>query len=709
MLAWTTRVRRRANGDNTMVMRFAERRGFQPSFLQITFCMCFCCCLGVALATMLLALELFLGSSGEDPVKTTTRGGDTSYQEVATWTGVGGGGNERWVMTSRATSLPCPGFQEQPSPAAYYCANGAASRAPLSSLRNKSLLDPVKRQTKTHVGATPAQCYAPNGVPVARPLWATSLLQLLLSDGAYDAVTSLLHQNRWYLLIGWVSDRFMPPQKPGRRANGDPMFSQTRGKNASYYLETYGSMWHAKVEVGKWRFHFQLVHRNAIAVCVRERIHLYKYYCLSDSNVDALPIHVCACRHCVIPTDDSQHKIPTTFYGRLPLRKESLLVEISKLAPSHLFLGNRAPHTPLHEEEDACIDAFSAPWLINTSVVASFPYEGRHNDLDGLLKIQSDQSGFVTVVVFNIFWRDHLHNFVYSFTRKAKMRNLIVATTDDAALSLCLSFRLPCLNAHIFAEPDNEEKTVGNATSRRRGFTRKVTEEFSWVKPRLAIAILRRGYTFMLADLDITWNRSPMPYLQLSDLDFLHQCDNKSPLSINSGLYMVRPNERILRYFQDTMSFRTDESSDQNAMRLFMKYDHIHGVSHRCLPRWEFNMKCNYKVERSRRLENGLETFLWNPYPVNETPKWVAMHATCLSGAKDKIRYFKTIKAWFLDELDAKTGTTSSPKFFCVLLPPSLDATAPTKRILHGVVGTTTHSDAYKEMTPNPAYLRKRH
>ncbi|RNF13851.1 uncharacterized protein Tco025E_06184 [Trypanosoma conorhini] len=716
MLAWVNRVCRRASSGNAPVMGPAGRRKYPPSYLKIVFCLCVSCCLGVVLVTMLLASQLFLEGSDDDPTKTTTRGGKTSSHEVvagtggrATQAGVDKRRNESWVTARGTTPLPCPGFQEQPSPAAYYCANGAANRAPFSSLRVNPLLGPMEGRKKIDVGATSAQCYESNGVRVARPLWATSLLQSLLADGAYDAAVSLLRHDRWYLLIGWVPDKFMPPQKPVRRANGELTFPQTRGTNATYYLETYGSVWHAKVEVGTWRFHFQLVHLNAIAVCVRERIHLYKYYCLPDAHVEALPVYVCACRHCVIPTDDSQHNMSNFSSGRLPLWHEPSLVEISRTARSALSLGNDMPPTPLHGETNACIDASEAPWLINASLIAAFPYEGKHNDLDSLLKIQSIQNGFVTVVVFNSFWRDHLHNFAYSFAKKAKMRNLIVAATDAAALSLCLSFRLPCLNASIFAEPEGDEKSAGIASSQKAGFTRKVTEEYSWVKPRLAIAVLRRGYAFMLADLDITWNRSPMPYLRKSHLDLLHQCDNKAQLSINSGLYMVRPNERTLRYFQDMMSFRTDESADQNAMKLFMKYDHVHGVSHQCLPRWEFNMKCNYKLERSRRLERGRETFLWRPYPVNETPKWVAMHATCLSGAKDKIRYFKTIKAWFLDELDAKTGTVSSPKPFCVLLPPSPDATVPAKRLVHGVLATTTHSDAYKEMLPDSKYLQQRH
>ncbi|ORC92040.1 uncharacterized protein TM35_000042540 [Trypanosoma theileri] len=601
-------------------------------------------------------------------------------------------------------TLPCPGFHEAASPPATLCANGAASRAPFSSLRSQPL-QLIKSMERKQSESAPHLCYASTGTPTANPVWARPLLEVMISTGAYAPAVSLLQKDPWYMLIGWVSNRFMPPQKPGRRANGDIMLPQTRGTNASYYLDVYGSVWHADVEAGNLRFNFQLVHRNAIAVCVRERIHLFKYYCIPGETWEPLPIYFCGCRHCRIPTEQPPDRVAVSLHDRFPLlSREPSLIERHPTVRFNSSLSNMEQDSELLSDKNDCIGVYEAPWLINTSILKRFPYEGMHNDLDTLLATQADPSGLVTMVIFNSFWRDHLHNFVYSFTRKAKMRNLIVANLDDDALSLCISFRLPCFNASIFAEHEVKE-----AATQKQGFSRKVTEELSWVKPRLAIAVLRRGYAFLLADLDITWNRSPMRHLLESREDVVHQCDTRDSLSINSGFYMVRPNERTLRFFTDMMSFRPDESADQGAMRLFMKYDHVHGVSHRCLPHWDFNMKCNYKVDRSVRIINGRETFLWKQYPLNEVPKWVLLHATCLSGAKDKIQYFKTIKAWFLDELDAITGSHTSPKAFCVSLRPSSKVISGENNIVHNVYGTTPHSDTYNDATTDPKYLQERH
>ncbi|KEG11374.1 hypothetical protein DQ04_02691070 [Trypanosoma grayi] len=668
----------------------------------------FLICSIVAITAVLLVSHAFDGNDNEHAVNGMR---DTAAHEVGERRRGGAAAltppvRRRPTGDTQGTGQPsCPGFREESSPAAYFCANGAANRAPLFSLREQPLLAPGEVGGKAlAVGNAPPVCYSSRGDPVASPVWARGLLHSLTTGGAYEAALSLLRQDPWYMLIGWVPGKFLPPQKPGRKANGDIMFPQTRGSNASYYLETYRSVWHTEFEVKNMRFHFQLVHRNAIAVCVRERIHLHKYYCLPDAGVSPIPIHVCACRHCVVPTETTDLSQLVSMQKRFPDIKEPALIE--KATTVHFLPSsiNAATVASSPSERENCIGALEAPWLINTSVVAAFPYEEKYNDLDSMLASQADANGIVTMVVFNSFWRDHLHNFVYSFTRKAKMLNLIVATLDDKALLLCLSFRLPCLNASKFAE---QEDTVA---SQRQGFTRKVTEELSWVKPRLAIAVLRRGYAFVLADLDMTWNLSPMRRLLEGRFDIVHQCDSKSALSINSGFYMARPNQRTLRYFIDMMSFRTDESADQNAMRLFMKYDHVHGVSHQCLPPWEFNMKCNYKVERSVAVVNGHETFRWKRYPLNEAPKWIMMHATCLSGARDKIRYFKTIKAWFLEELDEMTGSPSSPKPFCVILPAAVKNSAGGGGdVVYNVFGTTPHSDLYDEMAPDSTYLQDRH
>ena len=43
---------------------------------------------------------------------------------------------------------------------------------------------------------------------------------------------------------------------------------------------------------------FQLGHRNAIAVCIRERIHLHVRRCRPNSKLPPILIHSCLCRKC---------------------------------------------------------------------------------------------------------------------------------------------------------------------------------------------------------------------------------------------------------------------------------------------------------------------------------------------------------------------------------------------------------------------------
>ena len=360
--------------------------------------------------------------------------------------------------------------------------------------------------------------------------------------------------------------------------------------------------------------------------------------------------------------------------------------------------------------------------------LARLPYEGLEHNLDALLRVQADHNAIVLVTIFNRYWIDHLHNFYYSMVSRGQLRNMIIATMDPASLKACVRNRLPCLDATVLAEQDASveddddddaggtgqhddadpdggtasrgdpssapyaggqetddgqqasasvgAKTRTNAAAVAKagiggvsvalsGATRKVTEAMSWIKPRLAVAILARNYGFFMVDLDMSWNRFPMHEVLAARVDLAHQCDAELKTSINSGFYFARPTWSTIRFFENLMVIPPEENSDQTAMKLFSRYDHTHGVSHACLPRASFNMKCYYKVDKSvQRTPIGggsVETFQWRPVETNRQKfQWRILHATCISGALKKMAWLRTVNAWFLDDLDGLTGHPSS-------------------------------------------------
>ena len=571
-------------------------------------------------------------------------------------------------------------------------ANGAANRSPF---RSAVSIDPDEAYGTPSLDGIMCFDRGGNGAPI--PQFVRRLFEEMRNR--YRPIRRLLEEDEWRILIGWVPSRFMGPQKSGRTASGAAMEPPTRGRNPNYYLSAYNSSWHTQFETSGYRYVFQVVHRNALAVCVRERLHVMQIYCSPAPSEAPLIIYHCPCRHC---REGISGKTSTTMRTAFPNYHSPLLANADREMP----LSPPREEVPL--PFGTCVDSLSAPWLLQKSTVEKLPYEGLYRDLDALLRLQADHNRIVFVTIFNKFWIDHLHNYYYSFYHRARLRNIIVATMDREALTLCIENRLPCFDATEFAEFEEDMAQAGEGY--KKGHTRKVSEAMSWIKPRLAVAVLSRGYGFFMSDLDLSWNYHPMKDVLSVRADIVHQCDTTNRFSINSGFYFARANERAVRYFKNLMVFTPQENSDQTAMKLFARYDHTHGASNMCLSKWTFNMKCNYKIEGSVKVVNGVETFEWRPYDPGKL-FWVILHATCLSGAQAKMLYLRTMKAWFLDELDNATRQGT----YCLRIPAELVPSAAPRLGNHSrfteitQIGVTTqHSEKYTT-ADDQTFLRKRH
>lgn len=551
-----------------------------------------------------------------------------------------------------------------------------------------------------------ARCWDRNGDPTAVPKWVVALFALFKSEADYRAVAAAADGDPWALLVAWVPSRFMPPQRDGKNAAGQPIKAPTRGRDPDFYLREYNASWHATATVAGLPYHYQLLHRNALAVCIRERLHTEAVRC-APSGSTGLPtalLYHCVCRKCVPAT---AHQTPKSvgkapeFDLSQPGKPLLLPAALARTLPAVLLNPPPPMKTPSAKEAPArydgkCVQALSAPWLVDQGTVASFKYEGLDTNLDRLLSVQADTRKIVMVAMFNKFWIDHLHNFYFSMVRRAALENIIVATLDPEALAVCKQNRLPCFDAADFAEL--EEDMVEGGAGYLLGHKRKVTEAMSWIKPRLAVAILERGYGFFMVDLDMSYNAWPMADVLAAGTDLAHQCDSESRSSINSGYYLARPNVRTWSFFRNLMVFRPEENSDQTAMKLFSRYDHTHGMSNACLDKWAFNMKCNYKKAGSvKRTSSGGETFEWAAFDRNQTKFfWKILHATCISGAQAKLLYLRTMNAWFLDDLDKLT----TPGPYCLALPDGSESP--------GHTAVTQHSSKYTTET-DPRFLEPRH
>ena len=552
------------------------------------------------------------------------------------------------------------------------------------------------------------QCYGIGGDYVAKvPSFMTKLYRVLFEANGwgYD-IAARLRASEGSVLVVWIAEKFMPHQATGKNVRGEEVDAPTRGQNNSYYEKEYSAVFHTTLAEGRTTYHAQVVAREALVVCMWERLHLTLYNCSigtgGGTEPSFLPVHFCQCRHCSDATVSTERSTDAQKYpkaGLFSTPKQGALHYVPKALP---------------KPEEGVVNAETAPWLLPRGVSSyQFPYENLYADLKAMLQVQADANGVVTVFIFNKFWIDHLHNIVFSMVKNTGLSNYLVATLDCESLELCLKNRLPCFDAENFAETESDMKE--GASGYQKGFQRKVTEELSWIKPRLALKILSLGYRFMMVDMDMSFNKNPMGDVLSKRQDFVHQCDTTGKYSINTGFYLLHNTSRAERLFQNIMVFPPHRLSDQNALKLVTKYDHTHGASSSCLDKWHYNMKCNYKVPKSEKGTGAKRTFQWKPQQRDRSGfDWYIFHATCLDGAVSKINWLRSSNAWYLDDLDKLTRRP----YVLVCNVHNAKPHHPSQQTLTDAEGTvhrfpnmtrqTLHSARYPTEL-DPLYLQERH
>eukprot|EP00758_Cryptobia_borreli_P017620 Tbor_TRINITY_DN6207_c1_g1::TRINITY_DN6207_c1_g1_i1::g.1768::m.1768 len=649
-----------------------------------------------------------------------------------------------------------PAFRVHTPISSFGFANRAANRspprplAPFQNGNNSEDYDGPIGKLKRGVGETPGaghrnnnmitlvnaayshiNCWRVDGTVCTAPSWAPALFTAAtpITSSSLALLKKLAHvanTDPWQVIIVWVPELFIGYKLGGLTYDG--VLPNMVARNPETHWREYNASWHwgytpssditaadggNRGDRKKYTYQMQLMHRNSIAVCIREQLHMRMVYlsvALSESisggrahsahnnsGIDSivLPVYYCTSR------EDRDEVLSNGYKAKAPLSVAhpdyisplstagEAIVPPVKVWPSVAKVevgdeiyasdssvedGSGTSDGKRNRSDKPCLRVEAAPWLVPTTDSFTFPYEvqGRkearkahdYSDLDALLRIRADPHGVIMVVFFNKYWIDLLHNFVFSLVNQSKFDNFIVATTDPEALGLCIANRLPCWDAAMYADLEDDplakRNTKENGQMHISGFKRKVTKVVSWVKPRLALAVLQRGYHFLMADLDMSFNgKLNVSELLAMNRDIVHQCDEFHKDAINSGFYLARSNLRTIRLFHNMMVLTPKETSDQNAMIMFVKYDHTHGVSNTCLDGNIFTSKCYFKISRSNKVIKETLTFLWNlPFNGNWKGKnWTLHHAACVIGALRKLIYLRTINAWFLDDLDAYTNT----------------------------------------------------
>ncbi|KAI9004729.1 hypothetical protein BC832DRAFT_557980 [Gaertneriomyces semiglobifer] len=291
----------------------------------------------------------------------------------------------------------------------------------------------------------------------------------------------------------------------------------------------------------------------------------------------------------------------------------------------------------------------SAPWLLppNRSIFR-YQQRGLENDLERLAQIVAPEKR-ITVMLFHDKYRAITENAIYSMIEYGKVTAYLVGALDEASLATCIEMNLPCFNASAFAPV----KLQGEAV------TEYAWAAISWVKPRMVNQLLRLGYTVHMTDADISYIRdvwtSFEQFMQEADADMTIAYEELT--TVNTGNYVVVPNERTFRFFDVYLAKgeANFEQPDQWAWGDVARAGHA-----------EY---CQTKGECAKAKEKGViairdfaAAFGRNPPCPRSidlcSPEINYIHPVCMLGMVKKVTTHKQLGSWFMQDCPPTSKNT---------------------------------------------------
>ncbi|CAF2529438.1 unnamed protein product [Rotaria sp. Silwood2] len=208
--------------------------------------------------------------------------------------------------------------------------------------------------------------------------------------------------------------------------------------------------------------------------------------------------------------------------------------------------------------------AQSSPWLF-PKLRTLFPYLGMHNNLDALLRTMSHKSKKIMIIGFSRHWQAMVQNNIFTIVRFTRTSNYIIVTGDELSLLVCIELNLPCYNATSYMLKLQKNVSMEHEATINDAYYLALV----WYLFPLYLDILRKGFTIMKSDLDISyaakdiWKTFEL-MIEETEADLIFMKENP----INTGQFYARPNERVLAFFEEWIdSYRFYQTyNDQQAL-----------------------------------------------------------------------------------------------------------------------------------------------
>lgn len=287
-----------------------------------------------------------------------------------------------------------------------------------------------------------------------------------------------------------------------------------------------------------------------------------------------------------------------------------------------------------------------------------FRWEGLHNDLGALLKVQAKDNA-VAVLIFNQGFAGLALNCIVSLVRFAKAHNYIVAAVGDGSVQHCEELRLPCYNASAAVE---SKATDGDAGRNTQDWYTLV-----WAKTLVTDAIFEMGYDVLFTDADVVFIKEAFPaYNRLldrfdADGTFMQEArvekksNNTTSVNryFNSGNFFLRNNFRT-RHMMTEWMVGYFKHGDKNGNQLWLNWmkdypGQPYGI---CYTREECTALKNKGVAAMKPHPSQFDgrAQMCLPARFNDicSDRRLYVHAVCKSGGHAKKTSFTKLGLWFV-------------------------------------------------------------
>jgi hypothetical protein len=308
--------------------------------------------------------------------------------------------------------------------------------------------------------------------------------------------------------------------------------------------------------------------------------------------------------------------------------------------------------------------ALSSPWLFPKSRTL-FPYLGMHNNLDALLQIMAHGSKKIMILGFNWHWQAMAQNNIFTLVRFTRTSNYIIVAGDELTLLVCIELNLPCYNASSYML--NFQQNMSMTQEGR--FNDPYYLAMVWYIIPLYMNILRKGFTIMKSDIDISYaGKDIWKTFELmigktgADIVFMQETP------INVGHFYAIPNDRVIAFFEEWIasqaSFKT--LNDQQVLaHLIGRTYMICNSTESCSRVKTVSMNRNRENRfRANKQENKMAAVLTYPSsfarfgslcppdktinPCNQDVLYV--HTICMTGSLTKMKKLKQLGFWLMKD-----------------------------------------------------------